>query len=198
MRVPSIFSDSVAVDADEDGDVEPQAHDSWTSLILVMIYEHLQGDLSRWKPYLDVLPTEFNTLMFWTPDEVGHLQASSVVPRIGKAEADNMIRVKILPVIQQHRAVFFPDGRAPLTDGELTDLAHRMGSIIMAYAFNLEKEDNEDEADNQDGWVEDKDDLIEMGMVPMADILNADAQFNVCGSPSLSTVVCWLTFIGTH
>ena len=179
-RAPSIFDDPEPADGDEDGEAGGEPHDSWTSLILVMIYEHLKGEKSQWKPYLDVLPTEFNTLMFWTAEDLSHLQASSVIPRIGKAEADNMIRSKILPAIELHKSLFFPEGTISLNQEELISLSHRMGSVIMAYAFNLEKDDDDDDdADAQDGWVEDKEGKINMGMVPMADILNADAQFNV-------------------
>lgn len=55
-----------------------------------------------------------------------------------------------------------------------------MGSLIMAYAFDLDKEseNEEEEAEGEDGWVEDKDNTM-LGMVPMADILNSDAEFNV-------------------
>jgi len=184
-RIPSIFEDLEPAGGDVDGETETQSHDSWTSLILVLIYEYLQGEKSRWKPYLDVLPAEFSTLMFWTAEELSHLQASSVVPRVGKAEADRMIQTKILPAIHHHGPVFYPEGKAPLGEEDLVALAHRMGSIIMAYAFNLEKDDDDD-ADEQDGWVEDNEGRIEMGMVPMADILNADAQFNVrSAAPSL-------------
>jgi hypothetical protein len=52
-----------------------------------------------------------------------------------------------------------------------------MGSTIMAYAFDLENEDGHEENEEEE-WVEDKDGKTMMGMVPMADILNADAEFN--------------------
>ena len=41
----------------------------WLSLILVMIYEYHHGSASNWAPYFAVLPTDFNTLMFWSEDE---------------------------------------------------------------------------------------------------------------------------------
>ena len=53
-----------------------------------------------------------------------------------------------------------------------------MGSTIMAYAFDLDNEEEEAEED-EDGWVVDKDAQKMMGMVPMADVLNANADFNV-------------------
>ncbi len=187
IKVPSIFEDGGS-HLDEDDDEADRGQDSWTSLILIMIYEHLQGDKSPWKPYLDVLPTEFNTLMFWSGDELKELQASSVVAKIGKAEADTMICTKIIPAIREFDDVFFHDGVERLSNEALMALAHRMGSIIMAYAFDLDRDEDEDGngGEENDGWVEDRDGKRMMGMVPMADILNADAEFNV--SSGLSKV----------
>ncbi|KAK3938022.1 ribosomal lysine N-methyltransferase [Diplogelasinospora grovesii] len=182
-RIPEVFDTSGAdgnqSEDDDDDEDDPKSQDSWTSLILIMLYEYLQGSSSRWKPYLDVLPAKFDTPMFWSPAELAELQASSVVLKIGKTEADQMIKRKILPVIRAHENVFFPSGSASLSDDQLVELSHRMGSAIMAYAFDLEKDD-EDEAgrEEDDDWVEDREGKTMLGMVPMADILNADAVFN--------------------
>lgn len=147
-----------------------------------MIYEHLRGSASPWKPYLDILPTAFDTPMFWSAPELRELQATSVASVVGRADADRMIASKILPVIRAHADVFFPGGQEPLSDDELASLAHRMGSTIMAYAFDLSRDDDDDDDDGgeqqQDGWVEDRDGRGVLGMVPMADLLNADADFN--------------------
>ncbi|KAL2127972.1 hypothetical protein VTI74DRAFT_9909 [Chaetomium olivicolor] len=172
--IPDVFDLDKDDGIDEEGLSSP--HDSWTLLILVMMYEYLQGDASTWKPYLDVLPATFDTPMFWSQGELSELQASAVVAKVGKEEADEMIKSKILPVIKAHQHIFFPSGRA-LDDSQLLQLAHRMGSAIMAYAFDLEKDEN-DEADEDDEWVEDREGKTMLGMVPMADMLNADAEFN--------------------
>jgi UV DNA damage endonuclease len=58
-----------------------------------------------------------------------------------------------------------------------------MGSTIMSYAFDFQNEDEEDEKDEEE-WVEDREPKSTMGMVPMADILNADAEYNVRPYPS--------------
>ena len=185
-RIPDVFKDSTTAledadnEADEEGDDTGVTPDAWVSLILVMIYEHLQGDKSPWKPYLDTLPKEFDTLMFWSESELSELQASSIVSKIGKDEAEDMFRAKILPVIQAHADVFYPDGVQRLDEDQLIALCHRMGSTIMAYAFDLENdEDKPDAEDEDDEWVEDREGRLTMGMVPMADILNADVVFNV-------------------
>ena len=144
-----------------------------------MVYEHLQGDVSRWKPYLDVLPTTFDTPMFWSEAELKELKGTVLTEeKIGKQSADEKLRTRIIPVIQQNKAIFYPAGSAKLGQDELLNLAHRMGSTIMAYAFDLDNEEEEAEED-EDGWVVDKDAQKMMGMVPMADVLNANADFNV-------------------
>lgn len=180
-RIPSALVGSV-----DEGDMslDDSPHDSWTSLILIMIYEYLRGDESPWKAYLDALPTCFDTPMFWTETELEELQATSVASMIGRDEADRMIATKILPVIRAHADVFFGRGgtQEPLSDVELMSLAHRMGSTIMAYAFDLAQDSGSDNEDSDeggaDGWVEDSDGKGVLGMVPMADMLNADADFN--------------------
>lgn len=173
-------------DAENDDDEEApelvEMPDPWLDLILVLIYEFLQGDKSLWKPYFDVLPAEFNTLMFWSEDELSELQASAVKDRIGKESADEMFATKILPVVREHAEVFY-GGNERLSDEEVVKLAHRMGSVIMAYAFDLDQEDEDEDEDEEDGWTQDRDAMKQMGMVPMADMLNADAEFNV--SPPL-------------
>ncbi|TQV94708.1 SET domain-containing protein RMS1 [Cordyceps javanica] len=180
-QVPSLFSDAGAgssrgvADDDEDPSAASQL-DAWGALILVLLYEHLRGAASGWRPYLDVLPATFATPMFWTPAELGALQASAAVAKVGRESAEDAFRGVLLPAVRAHAAVFA--GSETLSDDELVALAHRMGSTIMAYAFDLEKDDDDDEGEQEDGWVEDRDGKAMMGMVPMADILNADAEFN--------------------
>ncbi|KAI1135604.1 SET domain-containing protein [Hypoxylon sp. FL0543] len=181
-RIPQVFETTGLEDtdneADEDGSETSGPPDNWVSLILIMIYEYLQGDKSRWKPYFDVLPSQFETLMWWSEQELVELQASSIVAKIGKDEADGMFRSRVLPVIEAHADVFYPEGSERLSEDQLMNLAHRMGSTIMAYAFDLENDDEDADPENDDEWVEDKEGTLMMGMVPMADILNADAEFN--------------------
>lgn len=199
-RLPEVFDPPVPQnggDDDDDGDQDmdgdhekdDKSQDSWTTLILILIHEHLQGAVSQWKPYLDVLPAsaaEFSTPMFWSAPELAELQASPVASKVGRDEAEKMIRTKIVPVVTAHEDVFYPatggDGQHRLSEDELVQLAFRMGSVIMAYAFDLEKDDEEedkkDDEEEEDEWVEDREGKTMLGMVPMADILNADATFN--------------------
>lgn len=154
--------------------------DPWLSLILVLIYEHLQGHNSRWKTYFDILPTQFDTLMFWEDVELEELQGSAVRQKIGKESADVMFRESILPVIRQQETLFFPPGSAQVSEEHMMALAHRMGSTIMAYAFDLEKSESQVEVDEDGYATEDEDEMLPKGMVPMADMLNSNAIFNVC------------------
>ncbi|KAK4226007.1 hypothetical protein QBC38DRAFT_240810 [Podospora fimiseda] len=181
--IPDIFDlDIVDFDNDDDDDeAQSKTQNSWTLLILIMIYEHLRGPSSPWYPYLSILPSTFNTPMFWSASEISELQASALVNKVGKSEADSMISSKILPVIRTNSTIFFPAGITPLNDDQLTQLAHRMGSTIMAYAFDLESDEttiNEDLENDDDEWEEDREGKTMLGMVPMADMLNADAEFN--------------------
>ncbi|KAL7945370.1 UV-endonuclease UvdE domain-containing protein [Trichoderma barbatum] len=155
-------------------DDKPQ-QDPWSTLIIVMMFEFFKGDESKWKPYMDVLPTSFETPMFWSDAELEELQASATRTKVGKAEAEEMFHAKILPVLRANQEVF-PSSQA-YSDDDLVQLAHRMGSTIMSYSFDFQNEDEEDEDDSEE-WVEDREPKSTMGMVPMADILNADAEYN--------------------
>lgn len=158
-----------------------QGLDPWASLILVMIYEYLQGANSPWKSYFDVLPTEFNTLMFWSEDELAELQASAVRGKIGKEGADNLFKETVIPIIRKNEKVFFPEEIRrdyALSDADLLVLAHRMGSTIMAYAFDIEPVESNKEVDEEGYASEEEDEALPKGMVPLADMLNADADRN--------------------
>ncbi|KAL4999062.1 hypothetical protein BDV10DRAFT_184715 [Aspergillus recurvatus] len=156
----------------------------WLSLMLVMIFEYLLGDRSTWAPYFRVLPQSFDTLMFWSPAELEELQGSAVVEKIGKQGAEESILESIIPVVRANPALFPPVGGLASYDGDvgartLLNLAHIMGSLIMAYAFDIEKPGNEDEREGEDGYLtDDEEEQSSKGMVPLADMLNADADRN--------------------
>ncbi|KAG6306289.1 hypothetical protein E4U22_004524 [Claviceps purpurea] len=162
---------------------DQQALDSWSFLILTLMHEYLQGNDSLWKNYLDILPDAFDTPMFWTDQELAQLQGSATSGKIGKDTAEDMFRRRLIPIIRENRHAF--KGSEDMSAEDLVQLAHRMGSTIMAYAFDLESDEQEgggeggEGDDDADSWVEDREGKTLMGMVPMADILNADAEFNV-------------------
>jgi SET domain-containing protein 6 len=173
-KLPGVFDQP---DGDEDEEFEQQ--DPWTSLILVMLYEYLQGEKSSWKPYFDILPQTFDTPLFWSQSELKELEATCLTTeKIGKQESDDMLRTRVVKLVQANPLVFYREGTTHLDEYELLVLAHRMGSTVMAYAFDLDNA-NEESEDEEDGWVEDREGKTMLGMVPMADILNANAEFNV-------------------
>jgi N-lysine methyltransferase SETD6 len=166
--------------ADELKDLGP-----WLSLVVVMIYEYSLGEQSKWNQYFQVLPSTFDTLMFWSDEELSELQASAVVDKIGKRDAEEDIFEKVLPLVRAHPELFPPVNGVMSYDDDtgaqaLLELAHRMGSLIMAYAFDIEKPE-EEESDGEDGYLTDDEEQLPKGMVPLADLLNADAdRNNVC------------------
>lgn len=165
MHLLDLFQDSDDADPDD-----PSAQDSWTRLILILLHERAQGASSPWKPYLDILPTTFSTPMFWTPSELSALQTSPILHKIGRASADAMIESKILPILQSRPSLF-----PAVSYLDLFPLAHALGSAIMAYAFDLTPEAPLGGGDEQDGWEEDLTPPTVLGLVPLADLLNADA-----------------------
>lgn len=157
-------------------DLKNALDDPWLSLILAMVWEARQGQKSKWRSYFDVLPEKFDTLMYWPEEELEYLKDSAILEKIGKASANRTFTEQLIPVVRQHEAIF--DASA-LDDDELLKLFHRMGSTIMAYAFDLENAASRPTA-NDDGWEEDSDadEILPKGMVPLADMLNADADLN--------------------
>jgi SET domain-containing protein 6 len=149
-----------------------------------MLYEYKNQGASNWAPYFNVLPTEFNTLMFWEDDELEQLQASAVRNKIGKESANDMFKNELVPVIKEFAHVFFSgDENASQHAEEMTaphnlELMHKMGSLIMAYAFDVEPSNLEKDVDEEGYASEDEDEALPKGMVPLADMLNADADKN--------------------
>ncbi|KAK0337588.1 Ribosomal lysine N-methyltransferase 4 [Friedmanniomyces endolithicus] len=158
-------------------EVKTQLDEPWLGLIAAMVYEYQRSSESMWEPYFAVLPVDFDTPMFWSDDELNQLRGSALVDKIGKPTADRTFREQVIPMIRQHATAFHVDG---MSDDDLVSLCHRMGSTIMAYAFDLEKPSTTDSHDQEDGWEEDEEESESMskGMIPLADMLNADANRN--------------------
>lgn len=154
----------------------------WLSLVIVMIHEYSLDEQSKWKHYFEILPSKFDTLMFWSDEELSELQASAVVQKIGKRDADEDILEKILPLVRSHPELFPARNGVMSYDDDtgaraLLELAHWMSSLIMAYAFDIEKAEDE-ESEGEDGYLTDDEEQLPKGMVPVADLLNADADRN--------------------
>nr|OQO15547.1 hypothetical protein B0A51_17414 [Rachicladosporium sp. CCFEE 5018] len=158
-------------------DITSGLDDPWLALILNMVYEHQQGGGSKWQPYLDILPEEFDTLMFWDEDMLQFLRGSAVLSKIGKESADESFTTHLLPIIRAN-AIAFKD--IDVSDSELLALCHRMASTIMAYAFDLPSQDGPT-SEQEDGWEVDSNAstaATPKGMIPLADLLNANADLN--------------------
>lgn len=137
--------------------------DTWMALILYMMIR-IKDD--EFRPYYDVLPQKLNTLMYWDEKEVKELlKGSTVVDRIGKEGAEESYHNLLKPIFEENKE-FFKDIDTSI------EQYHRMGSLIMAYSFDVEKvtsEENEEEDEDED---EEEDETVK-AMVPLADILNA-------------------------
>jgi SET domain-containing protein 6 len=157
--------------------------DQWLSLTLIIIYECLRGQASPWALYLKLLPSNFDTLMFWSEEELEELKGSEVLHKIGRESAEDAWRETLIPVMLEHSELFpcSNESKEERTK-ELIGLAHRAGSLIMAYAFDIVREDiapTADEDSAESSLVsDDEDDSTFKGMVPFADLLNADADRN--------------------
>ncbi|CAO3563871.1 unnamed protein product [Mortierella alpina] len=151
--------------------------EGWNPLMMCMIYEYCRGGDSHWKPYFDILPMEFSTPMFWNAEELQELAGTGVMDKIGKDEAESIFAEKLWPLISSHAELF------PVKDQDeaaFLKIFHRMGSLIMAYAFHDtlpgqdEDEDMEDDEDDED----EEEEKVTVSMVPMADMLNHKTGFN--------------------
>jgi N-lysine methyltransferase SETD6 len=172
----------------------------WLSLMVVLVYEYLLGEKSRWFPYLRILPSDFDTPMFWDEMQLSELQASALVTKIGKKAADQSILDFIVPLIRSNPSLFPQTDAVRSWSGDdganaLLQLAHRMGSLIMAYAFDIDKFD-EEESPDEDGYLTDEEEQPSKGMVPLADLLNADAGHSNVRSLSNRLPALQLTVFG--
>jgi len=121
---------------------------------------------SKWAPYLAILPRQLDSLVFWSALELAELQASTVVTKIGKTDAEQTFAEHITPLGES-----------------TTELYHRVASIIMAYAFDIPEDGEAKETDgtgDADELVSDdgEDEKTVLSMIPLADMLNADADRN--------------------
>ena len=155
---------------------------NWSRLIVALIHERMQGGASRWAQYLRLLPSSFDTLMFWNEAELAQLQASAVVDKVGKTEAEETWKDTIIPLMHQHPHAFPLDiENGHLKTQILVAAAHDAGSLIMAYAFDIDQDRpprNGGADTDEDDFEEDDEDEPLKGMVPFADMLNADADRN--------------------
>ncbi|KAI1311919.1 hypothetical protein EDD11_003281 [Mortierella claussenii] len=158
----------------------------WNPLMMCMIYEYCRGADSLWKPYFDILPTEFLTPMFWSDDELLELQGTGVADKIGKQEAEAVFKDQLWPLISGHAELFTLTGSEASTEAAMMQenedaflsIFHRMGSLIMAYAFHDTIPSDEDDHAMDEDEDEEEEEKVNVSMVPMADMLNHRTGFN--------------------
>ena len=56
--------------------------DQWLSLIIILSYEFKFGN--KWKNYFNIIPDEFNQLIYWKNEELKDLEPSCILERIGR------------------------------------------------------------------------------------------------------------------
>jgi len=124
---------------------------------------------SDWAPYLSILPQELDSLVFWSEFELTQLQASAIRHKIGKAKAEEMFASSIAPLGLSNYSI---------------EACHKSASIIMAYAFDIPDPSNDadglDDGRAGEEYISDngEDEKTILSMVPLADLLNADADRN--------------------
>ncbi|KAF9956780.1 hypothetical protein BGZ72_002466 [Mortierella alpina] len=151
--------------------------EGWNPLMMCMIYEYCRGGDSHWKPYFDILPMEFSTPMFWSAEELKELAGTGVMDKIGKDEAESIFAEKLWPLIRSHADLF------PVKDQDeaaFLKIFHRMGSLIMAYAFHdtLPGQDEDEDMDDDEDDEDEEEEKVTVSMVPMADMLNHKTGYN--------------------
>ncbi|KAK9375095.1 uncharacterized protein V1513DRAFT_414020 [Lipomyces chichibuensis] len=125
--------------------------DHWIGMIVTMMAENKPD--SRWKPYFDILPKKFTTPMFWSKSDLEELSGTTVLAQLGKDDAEATYRDVVLPIVKKYPDVF---GKIDTS----IDAYHRMGSLILSYSFDIEREGRSDE-NEWDGNGNDEEKLVE-------------------------------------
>ncbi|KAE9374505.1 SET domain-containing protein [Stipitochalara longipes BDJ] len=138
---------------------------SWLALTAIILEESRRQD-SKWGPYLAILPGQLDNLAFWSDAELSELQASKVVNKIGKSSAEEMFSRFIAPLGVANYKV---------------EECHKVASIIMSYAFDIPEETTQGDervGEEEDLVSDDGEETTILSMIPLADMLNADADRN--------------------
>ncbi|KAG0368055.1 hypothetical protein BC939DRAFT_507373 [Gamsiella multidivaricata] len=151
--------------------------EGWNPLLMCMVYEYCLGAESHWKPYFDILPTEFSTPMFWNKEEVEELKGTGIADKIGKEEAETLFTEKLWPLISANLQLFPQQNQDA---SAFLKIFHRMGSLIMAYAFHdtIPGKDEDEDMDEDNDDEEEEEEKVNVSMVPMADMLNHKTGYN--------------------
>ena len=99
------------------------------------------------------------------------------IDKIGKDEAESIFAEKLWPLIRSHADLF------PVKDQDeaaFLKIFHRMGSLIMAYAFHdtLPGQDEDEDMNDDEDDEDEEEEKVTVSMVPMADMLNHKTGYN--------------------
>ncbi|KAF8902910.1 hypothetical protein CPB84DRAFT_1814817 [Gymnopilus junonius] len=123
-------------------------HQGWSGLILCLMWEATRGSESKWAPYFDIMPTKFDTPMFWNDEDLAELTGTSVVDKLGKDQAEKDYYEKIVPAIQSRPDIF---AKEVLATHYSLDLYHMMGTRVLSRSFTLAEEEIDDEEQHETG-----------------------------------------------
>ncbi|XP_028400614.1 N-lysine methyltransferase SETD6-like [Dendronephthya gigantea] len=131
----------------------PEIHsrNKWLPLLITLLHEYT-NPTSKWRPYLDLVPSEtvLNQPIFWTEQERKILTSIDLKDGVEEDERNIELGYKnfVLPFMEKNKKYFDPKVHT-------LDLYKRLAGFVMAYSFT------------------DSDDVdAKPAMVPMADILN--------------------------
>ncbi|CAH7672320.1 expressed protein [Phakopsora pachyrhizi] len=158
---------------------------NWNLLLIVLMYESVRSSLIRskatsdyisgigyekldktdtnadgddqnnWGPYFDLMPEEFDTLMFWSEEELDELKGSTILDKIGRQEAESDYFGLIEPFIRSRPDLFPVPNLAEsknIIDQKCNSknyrssgwedfyglqVYHRMGSLVLSRSFNI-------------------------------------------------------------
>ncbi|KAG2112090.1 hypothetical protein DEU56DRAFT_843138 [Suillus clintonianus] len=119
-------------------------HKGWVGLILCMMWEEAQGNQGKWVTYLTSLPTQFDTPMFWSDEDLQELQGTAVVDKIGRSEAERDYHENLVPAIKT-RPDLFPSDK--IDTWYTLHRYHITGSRILSRSFNVERWEGEVEVE---------------------------------------------------
>lgn len=140
-----------------------EKYSQWEVIVMCLFYETEIVEKSRFQPYFNVLPKNFDTLIFWNDEELKKLEPLLIVSRIGKSESEEMY---------EH----VKEGLSELgtaTERLNKDTFHRLASWVQSYSFDVDASlySGSQEPEEEDEEIEEE--QIKT-MVCLADTLNAD------------------------
>ncbi|KIY44533.1 SET domain-containing protein [Fistulina hepatica ATCC 64428] len=123
-------------------------HRGWRGAILCLMWE---ATLPKWAGYIDILPSTFETPVFWPDEDLAELKGTSVLYKIGKADADRDYETYVLPAMQSRPDLFRP---ALLSTAFSLQSYHVNGSRLLSRSFQVEKPDDHGDSPDEDAVQE--------------------------------------------